>query len=250
MNGRPWTPDEDAILVADNGKTTAAELATRLDRGVSAVSGRRFTLGLTRRRAFASDDQIAAALLVLHPIGWSDAEIAERLSSRLGVAVNRHRVGRIRGGLGLPTNRRSEHQRQRVAAKTREQLQAAGVESLADVRRKHWDDWKRSLGWPAELTIRAVQALEMFYRFGPMTRVQLCHSMGISPKKRTEPTSNAKGGTVLAELQRAGLVMRLPKQVQRGTDRRGGVRRVDLYTLEPGVTPDGNARNITQEHAK
>lgn len=241
---RPWEYFEDEYLrrYYRSDELTIADMVSDLERSESSIRGRACKLGLTQPRV--SDRAIVDALREFHP-GWSDSEVARHLAQT--GRVDRHRVGVIRRSLGLPDYVGSDHHRRRVAAKTREQLDRAGLESLAQVRCDRFAQWKRSLGWPESLTVRAVQALELFYRRGPMTRMQLCAAMGIDKKrrlKRTEPTSNAKGGTVLAELQRAGLLMRLPKQVRSGTCRNGVVRKVDLYLLNPGVEPS-EQRSIT-----
>ena len=248
MSRRAWEEVEDEFLrrYYRSDEVDISTIECDLERSRSSIYQRAKYLGLVQQRKCASDCQIEDAIAEHHPKGWSDSEIASELGERLGCRVDRHRVGRIRKTLNLASNRDSEHQRQRVAAKTRAQLDALGLPNLAQLRVAKFNQWKSSLGWPATLTVRAVQALELFYQHGPMTRLQLCCLMGIDEETarvvRTEPKSNAKGGTVLAELQRAGLVSRLPKQVRRGRDRRGGKRTVDLYLLKPGVEPNHGQR--------
>ncbi|MEO1527593.1 MAG: hypothetical protein AAFX06_19360 [Planctomycetota bacterium] len=252
---RPWEDVEDEFLrrYYRSDEIDIGTIECDLERSRSSIYQRAKRLGLVQTRKCASDTEILDAIEQRHPDGWSDSEIASELGRRLGCRVNRHRVGRIRQRLGLPTNRDSEHYRKRVAAKTRDQLTAAGLPSLGQLRVERFNEWKRSLGWPTSLTVRAVQALELFYQHGPMTRLQLCSLMGIDEETarqaRTEPKSNAKGGTVLAELQRASFLTRLPKQVRRGRDRRGGVKTVDLYLLKPGVEPNHEQRQsrVTSE---
>ncbi|MEL6111035.1 MAG: hypothetical protein AAFU85_33930 [Planctomycetota bacterium] len=245
---RAWEAVEDEFLrrYYRSDEIGIDTIECDLERSRSSIYQRAKYLGLVQARKCASDAQIIGAIQLRHPEGWSDNEIAAELGARLGCAVNRHRVGRIRQELGLPTNRNSEHSRKRVAAKTREQLLAAGEPSLGQLRVSRFNAWKQSLGWPTSLTVRAVQALELFYQHGVMTRLQLCSLMGIDEETarrvRTEPKSNAKGGTVLAELKRASLVTRLPKQVRRGRDRRGGWKTVDLYLLKSGVEPNHEQR--------
>jgi hypothetical protein len=245
VSRRRWQAFEDVYLRRYYRKLPMATLVSDLQRSRSAIYQRAKALGVVADRQCATEEQIRQALRTHHPAGWSDTEIAKALAEQLGWPVNRHRVGVVRRRMGLPTNRGSEHQRKRVAVKTAHQLRAAGLQSIGQLRVEAFNKWKRELGWPETLTIRAVQAVELFYERGPMTRLQLCAAMGIDKKarlKRTEPISNAKGGTVLAELQRAGLVMRLAKQVKSGRDRRGGVRKVDLYLLCPGVEPNDQRR--------
>ncbi|MEM0926160.1 MAG: hypothetical protein AAGJ83_09005 [Planctomycetota bacterium] len=242
--------DEDELLIHCYGtkEYPVAVLSDVMERSVSSIYQRAARLGLTQKRGCVEDATAEAAIQEKHALGWTDSEIARHLSAEHGCGVDRHRIGALRSGLGLGTNAFSDHRRRQVAERTKQQLQRAGLPSIGHLRVQAYNKWKRNLGWPESLTVRAVQALELFWRKGPMTRLQLCESMGIDRdhaiKVRTEPKSNAKGGTVLAELQRADLVMRLPKQVKAGTDRRGGVRRVDFYLLCPGVEPNEKTRRI------
>ncbi|MEO1619142.1 MAG: hypothetical protein AAFV88_25045 [Planctomycetota bacterium] len=245
MSRRPWSEDEDELITHcyKTPEYPVGVLANVMQRSRSSVYQRAKTLGLTDAQVYVPDDVVRQAIEDKHPLGWSDAEIARHVAEQHGCGVDRHRLGKMRRTMGLSSNNHSEHQRKRIAAKTTEQLKAAGLPSIGHLRKSAFDKWKRELGWPESLTLRAVQALELLWERGPMTRLGLCEAMGIDREhaiaNRTEPKSNAKGGTALAELQRAGLVMRLPKQVKSGTDRRGGVRRVDLYLLSPGVEPNG-----------
>jgi hypothetical protein len=212
-------------------------------------------LGRVQRQNCASDEQIAGALRELNPQGYSDTEIKGIIEQRHDCDVDRHRIGEIRRKIGLPMNRASDRLRDRVRQNTLKQLAAAGKATLAEVRIDRWNQWKRDLGWPEELTVRAVQSLEMFHRHGPLTRVQLCQLLGVSSKKRTAPISNAPGGTVLAELQRAGLISRVRKGIkvpfdtkvhdqpwgnrERTSDRNIRYKHLDVYMLNPGVEPHG-----------
>lgn len=255
MNGRPWTDAERDRVRAEYGIMPAAQLAALLGRPLSSLYQMADKLGRVERAHWATDQQVVDALRELHPQGYSDAEICELLGDRLGVAVNRHRVGELRRTIGLPTNNATQRYRDRVRENTRKQLNAAGVESLAQLRDERWKQWKRDLGWPEELTVRAVQSLELFYRHGALTRVQLCQMLGVSSKKRTAPISNGPGGTVLAELQRAGLISRVRKgkkipyetkthEQPWGNRNRTSVRNIrfkhiDVYMINPGVEPHG-----------
>lgn len=249
MKRRAWLPEEDEFLREYYRREGADVVAAVLQRSIKSVYARVHLLGLGTPLDPLKDSQIVDALRRFHPLGWSDNEIKHWLENAIGKRVDRHRIGGIRKKLGLPSNQFSDHRRQRVADKTRQQLAAAGLQSIGFLRVRRFNEWKRSLGWPENLTVRAVQSLEMFYRKGPMTRLQLCAALGIDKKnrlERTEPKSNAKGGTVLAELHRAGLILRLRKSVPSGRDRRGGVRTVDLYMLSPGVLPDVETRKVVE----
>jgi hypothetical protein len=210
-----WDAEADALLQLNYRNRGARWCAEQLGRTILSVYQRANLIGLVRRQTFASDEQVSDAIREFHPQGFSDNEISQALAKRLNCEVNRHRVGDIRRSLGLGSNALSAHRRAKVAAKTQQQLAAAGVSTLGALRVKVWNEWKRKHGWPTTLTARAVQAAEIMFRHGqPMTRVELCVAMGVPPKDRTEPKSNAPGGTVLAELQRHGLVTRLQKAVK------------------------------------
>ncbi len=259
MNGRPWTDSERDRVRAEYGTVPAAQLAKSLGRPLSSVYQMAHKLDRVERRVCASDQQIINALRELHPQGYNDTEISLELERRLELDVDRHRVGQLRKSIGLPMNKVTQRYRQRVRQNTRRQLQAAGVDTLAQVRLQQWNKWKRDLGWPEHLSIRAVQSLEMFYRHGALTRVQLCQLLGVSSRKRTAPISNAPGGTVLAELQRAGLISRVRKgkkipfdtkvhdqpwgNRQRTSGRKIRFKHLDVYVLNPGVEPHGRKAN-------
>ena len=236
---RIWTNDEDRILRELYGNKPAAEIARQLNRKVQMVYARADRLNLTKRSRFVSDDDLRQLILQWHPLGWSDNEISQEAARLHGVKVNRHRVGSLRRAEGLANNGLSQHRRGKVRDRTASQLCDAGFISLAEFRLEKWDKWKQSLGWPASLTIRAVQALEIFWQLRgmPLTRTKLCHLMGVSSQKRCAPTSR-KGGSVLAELVAAGFIVRIPKGLPvRG---QGKGRSQDVYLLQDGVKPDGS----------
>lgn len=252
-----WTADADELLTKNYHQCGAKWCAEQLGRSQSAVYARASNLGLTDQPKFATDDELLSVIREFHPLGYSDAEVRDVASERYACNVDRHRVGILRRGLGWSDNALSDRRRNRVAQKTREQLHEAGLASLGELRKQRFDQWKRDLGWPEGLTVRAVQALELFYRHGQLTRIELCHLMGVSSKKRTAPTSSAPGGTVLGELAQAGLIGRLRKAVAIGADvqvhqqpcenskrrkRANKTKHIDLYFLNPGVKPNGETR--------
>lgn len=264
MLGRAFTRSEDDYLRTWYGIESVDQIARTLYTSVSAVYRRAAKLGLTHTRNSASDDQILTVLRELHPLGYSDAELVPIIAQRYRTdPTDRHRVGELRRSIGLKSNALSPRRRENVRRKTGEQLAQAGCDSLAQLRNKRWAQWKSDLGWPPQLTVRAVQSLEIFYRHGPLTRVQLCQLLGVSSKKRTAPISNAKGGTVLAELQAAGLITMVRKAVEvqfeaklhdnpdlsparaRKSVRRIRTKHVNLYLLKPGVAPHGRQTDAT-----
>lgn len=251
---RFWTNAEIEIVRSNYKKISVAELARKLDRSKGAVYQLAKKLGLVDKLEFLPTETIKARILELHPNGITDTEIARILADQHNCGVDRHRVSQIRRSLGLKHNSFSDHRRNQVRSKTQEQLAKADLPNLAAVRVARFNQWKRDLGWPEHLTVRAVQSLEMFYQHGPLTRVQLCTLLGISHSKRTAPTSNAKGGTVLAELAAAGLISRAAKSVtvpfdlklhddpggsrDRTTTRKIRTKSISLYFLNPGVEPN------------
>ncbi len=258
MKRRNWTLDEDEVLRQNYRQLGARECSELLGLTLSEVYGRSARIGLSEPMVFVADSELVALLREHHPRGLSDREICVIAREQYGVRVDRHRIGDLRRSLGLCSNACSEHRIRQISDRTREQLAEAGESSLAGVRRKAWGEWKRNLGWPESLTIRAVQALEMLWRHGPLTRIQLCDLLGVSSKKRTAPHSNAKGGTVLAELSRAGLVLRIKKCIpipftaklhDDGPSRPVKATRayktkyISLYFLNPGVKPNDLRRD-------
>ena len=139
-----WSDESDAILRLHYREHGAQWCAEQLGRTRLSVYQRAAKLRLTGRPKFASDDELLALIRELHPQGYSDSEIRRVASERYECQVDRHRVGVLRRGLSLQANSFSERTRQRVAEKTRDQLQAAGLNSLAELR---------TTPWPAEVRV-------------------------------------------------------------------------------------------------
>lgn len=255
-----WTDESDSVLQKYYQSKGAQWCAKRIGCSISTAYSRAQALQLTTPMVCVSTADVIDYLRKYHPLGYTDAEIKQVIDRECGVNIDRHRLGDIRKSLGLPSNVWSARQRERVSRKTREQLDKAGLRHLGELKLKSFEAWKRSLGWPESLTMRAVQALELMYQKGPMTRVELCVAMGIDPRRsRTEPKSNAKGGTVMAELMRAGLIGRIHKAIEipgnlrvHGEPIKGSCKRkhIDLYFLNPGVKPDDNLRTWKPGPAK
>lgn len=222
-----WPP-ADKRYVRENAHRPATEVARELGRPLYAVYRMRDALGLTRKRASFGPD-FRRFLLAKHALGWSDAEIAAAWG------CERHAVGDYRERLGLPTNRASEHLRERVRRKTAEQLAAAGVESLGELRAVVLARRAREAGWPDGLTFREVQMLNALWDRGPMTRRQIADAIGMPWKgSRKSLVGNVPGGSYLAHLQRLGLVVRLGRivKVDVGKGPRSGQgKSVNVYSL-------------------
>lgn len=253
MAGRAWSKRELAYLKKHYGvDQTAEQIGERLGRTTRSVYGQVHVLGLGEPRRSVPRQMVVDYLRKYHPLGYGDTELHALIVRETGLQIERHRIGETRQQIGLSSNKTSVRQRERVRAKTQAQLRDAGLGSLAELRREAFRKWVRDLGWPDYLTVRAAQAAELFYRRGPMTRMQLCEAMGMGERgmrDRCEPSSRAKGGTVMAELMRAGLLMCLPKAVASGRGPRGCVRRVNLYLLNPGVMPSGKSEQRQGDEA-
>ena len=232
----PWTDAERQFVRDHAGELTVPQIAERLGRTPTQVYRMRARLGLMIPRV-PMGAAFAAYLRDHHRAGWSDAEIAAGYSRQYPGRrpMDRHTVGTERAKLGLPENRLHEYQRRRVAAKTAEQLQAAGLPSLAAVRAKAFRDYARSQGWPEDLRPRAVQILNAIWDRGPMTRRELARAIGM-PDQYDRPhgeasvlASNDPEGSYLAHLAARGLVV-VFKRAGRVTGRGKG-RSVDVYSL-------------------
>jgi len=151
--------------------------------------------------------------------------------------VERHTVGNWRKRLGLPANTLSVHRRELIREKSAEQLRAAGLTTLAELRAPTFRQRALASGGPADLRPRAVQMLNALWDRGPMTRRELADVLGMPWKgSRKSLVSNDPEGSYLAHLTRRGLVVNLGRVV-RGT---GSGHSACLYALafdiERGVT--------------
>jgi hypothetical protein len=150
--------------------------------------------------------------------------------------------------LGLPSNRGGERYRDRVRQKTREQLRKAGVESLANVRTKAFQDWAESCGWPRNLRPRHVEILNLLWEKGPQTRREIAAAIGMPWKgSRKSLVSNDPEGSYLAHLMRRGLVVCLGRLVK-GKGKGGSVCVYSLLlTVERKPTERNDVRRIRTE---
>lgn len=230
---RHWTPLESARLRRDYGRVPVEKIAASLGRTTGSVYQRAAKLRLNKSSRI-DWTCLDAEIRLLHAGGWTDAEICATLGRIAGRHVGREAVGARRRVLGLPHNGFSEHRRRTVAAKTKEQLDRAGVATLAELRCQAWGDAARRCGWPRDLRPRAVQILNTLFQRGPMTRRQISDAVGMPWKgSRRSLVSNDREGTYLWNLVHRGLVVRLPRLVK-GV---GKGRSLHLYALALGVAP-------------
>lgn len=174
-----------------------------------------------------------------HRLGWSDAEIAQAWNeSHPDEVLNSRRLCEIRRKMQLPNNAHSPHRRAKIAAKTREQLAAAGLRSIGEIRAKAFVEFGARQGWPGIHRPRAVQILNLLYERGPHTRQQICAAIGMPWKgSRKSLCSNDPEGSYLAHLMARGLVVQLPgrQRTQNRGLRKGSGTSVYLYAIAPHV---------------
>lgn len=202
---RHWTSEEKQFVRDNFRKMPAEKIAAAIDRTTSGVFQCARMIGLSIPQRFKAPDFVAF-LKEKNALGWSDARIA------FARRVDRPAVAHLRRKLGLPVQTFSAFQRNCTREKTLEQIKAAGVKSLADVRCLAFRDFARRRGWPEDLRPRAVQILNTLWARGPMTRRELADAIGMPWKgSRKSLVSNDPGGTYLTHLMRRGLVVCLPR---------------------------------------
>lgn len=228
MPGIPWTPKDDAFLVRSYKRKPIAEIASRLRRTVSSVYQRANKLELNEKRNKAEIESRKSKIRKLIAKGLSDSEVASKLQ------MDRRALTEMRCRMGVKANGRSERYRQRVAKKTKDQCRKAGVKNLAEVRAKRFHEFVDSLGWPG-LSVRAAQIAEALYRLGPMTRKQICQAIGMPWRgsRKSLSTNRVPGGSYMAELQRAGIVVRLESAITH----KGKGNHEDIYMIGLEVEP-------------
>lgn len=232
---RRFTDAEKQFVIDSNGTLTADQIATHLGRSRSSIHQVRDRLGLCDRQR--DGRPLQEFIREKHPLGWSDAEVAAAWNAANPTeSVSREWVTEVRRDkCGLPHNAYSTHRRQKVAEKTREQLAAAGVNSLAEVRRLAFDQFATRHGWPADLRPRAVQILDLLYQKGPHTREQIAEAIKMPWKgSRKSLCSNDPEGSYLAHLIARGLVV-ASKRAHK-VHGQGSGKSCDVYAIAPHVT--------------
>jgi hypothetical protein len=229
---RYLSPEQIETAKANQGKLTAKQIGELIGRTETSVHQLFNRLGLTKKRK--KHRGLIGFIRRHHKFGWSDAEIsAEWSKQHPDDPLTRRHLGDIRREkCGLPDNALSEHRRQLVAKKTKEQCRQAGVKNLAEVRRLAYNEFARKHGWPDDLRPRAVQICDLLYERGPHTRSQIAAAVGMPWKgSRKSLVSNDPEGSYLAHLQARGLVVQLPRVVKG----RGRGKSVHLYAIAPHV---------------
>lgn len=231
---RYWSQAEKRIVIertaaGDSAKQIAALLPGRT---VDSVWNVRPKLGLSRGLKLGAD--FLAYIREKHAEQWTDAEIRDGWNQlhpdRKTGAIARECVGKRRRKLGLPNNRLADRMRNRVRAKTAEQLKAAGLSSLAELRRTVIQKRIADMGWPTDLTMREAQILSLIWEKGPLTKRAIAEGIGmpVHAMSRKMLKSNGPGGNYLADLMRRGLLVSLGRVVRTGKGRGNNVK---LYSL-------------------
>lgn len=231
---RRWTEADKQFAIESHGKLSAKRVAEQIGRTERAVYMFWIIAGVCRKHR--DSQPLQAFIREKHPLGWTDGEVAIAWSTANPTEpVSRGWVSEVRREkCKLPNNALSDRRRRRVAAKTREQCQAAGVKSLAEVRRLAYDKFASRHGWPADLRPRAVQILDLLYQKGPHTRRQIADAIGMPWKgTRKSLVSNDPEGSYLAHLIARGLVV-ASKRAHR-VHGQGSGKSCNVYSIAPHV---------------
>jgi len=114
------------------------------------------------------------------------------------------------------------------------------LSSLAEERIEAYRARAQAAGWPAWLTPRCVQILNLLWVRGPMTRLELIRAMyphltdlgNLRINKKMHCNLEGGGGSNLSALRRAGFIYRVRKAA-RVTGRQG--KSVDVYCLSHSI---------------
>jgi len=234
MVGRRWTDTESEYVIKHYGRKKVDTIASYLSRSVSSVYQHARKIGVCETHDRAAAARRDCKIKQLHLKGWSSSEIEKAVD--IGHRSIRERIHKM----GMIPNGRNARYRKRVAKKTKEQCAAAGVKNLAELRSKEMKRVARNLGWPDYLSLRSVQILETLFQLGPMTRKQIAKAIGLKwvGVQHTFKNKRVPGHNYLAELQRAGLVVRLESAITH----KGKGNHQDLYMVALEVEPCQKAR--------
>jgi len=250
-----WKPRHDELIrrhwvgtyrKADPTRVTMGQLATLFDVPLKAVYARAAKLGLSQpqKRTLERSD-VHAFVRDRNAAGWLDSEIAEAwTAAHPDASLDRRSVCDVRRRFGLAPNCNNERHRERVRQRTVQQLAAAGLSSLADVRAAAYRQFATQRGWPAYLRVRHVQILDLLYERGPHTREEIAVAIGwrVERGQRTWLASIYGRGSYLADLLAAGFVVRSPRREVRAEARGKSVFRyylaAQIVRRDPTTWPD------------
>lgn len=129
---------------------------------------------------------IKAAIAALYEQGLNDREIAERLSRNQG------HINRVRRQLGLKSKFFGSQGRDNA-----------------------FKQFAIDRGWPAELKPREVQIVNALYERGPMTKREICESIGMEWQGQFHSLkTNGRHKSYLGSLMARGLIVRLPQKTK------------------------------------
>lgn len=202
-----WTPADDATLASLWAEgLTGPVIGERMGRDPVNVWRRAARLGLRRLERVALTPEVLGRIEAVVRDGRCDRCAAD------AVGCERHTVSHLRRRRGWPPSPSQSCPCVRDGARERmrEQCEAVGVGSLAELRSLVHARRAAARGWPADLRQRHVQILDALYERGPMTRRQIADAVGMPWKgSRKSLMSNDPEGSYLAHLQARGLVVRL-----------------------------------------
>lgn len=235
---RQWTEEEKRLVIEGaKAKLTSAQIAARLGRrSRDGVEAMRKKLGLSR--GLVLGEALMNYIRDRHAEQWSDMEIVEGWNKlhpdRRTGGISRECVSRRRRTMGLPHNRFADRLRNRVRAKTAEQLKAAGLKSLAELHRTVIQKRIADMGWPSDLTMREAQILSLIWEKGPQTKRAIAQALGmrVHQQSRKMLKSEGPGGNYLADLMRRGLLISLGRVC---ITAKGKGNNVKLYSLPLGI---------------
>jgi hypothetical protein len=242
---RFWTSEELDLLRLECAKGFDRDRIPKLfpKRTLGAIYQTRKKLGLARK-LIRHGDRLRKFIRAKHRLGWSDAEMGAAWSALHPdrTPCDRHVISRYRRRMGLGHNAYSEHRRRLVGVKTRQQLAAAGLPTLAALHRKVVEDRIAAMGWPTNLRWREAQVLSLIWDRGPLTKRQICSGLGMPVHEMSRKMlKDNDAGNYLASLMRKGLLISLRRAIRMG----GKGHNVDLYTLPLNIERrkvNGNAK--------
>jgi hypothetical protein len=239
---RRWKPEHVEKVRKEFTTRKAKDIAAEIGKTDQEIYRLARRLGLQKLRHWSKREraELAAFIRSKNKLGWSDAEISTEWNKRHAeLTVSREWVMEVRREkLGLPSNAFSEHRRLTVAAKTREQLEKAGLPSIGHLRVEAYKAYCARVGWPQVSRPRLAQILNALYEQGPKTLPELAAAIGMRwrPSKHHPNgvglTGNGPGGSYTGELTKLGLVVRLGRKARYATGK-GKVR--FIYAIAPGV---------------
>lgn len=169
-----------------------------------------------------------ARLRELHAAGYTDSEIGKEVG-RFRKTIGKHRVA-----LGLKSNRDGRRFRDRVRSATTKRLRELGLKCLSELKQKAHREFAIRNGWPGDLGAREVTILNALLEHGPMTKRQLCETLGVRWIGSNSSLRNHYGVSYLKKLQERGLVVSLGKIVKSKDSSKASVC---LFSLPVHVEP-------------